>query len=91
MASVTYWAVLPFVKDEDGNLCPDEAVECQSPAATTAIRTSKWPARTCAHASPRAAWLTRSAPPLENEAGPEPHRDRNGGRSRGNGGRTGKT
>lgn len=36
MASVTYWAVLPFVRDEDGNLCPDEAVECQSPAAAAA-------------------------------------------------------
>ena len=32
MASVTYYAVLPFVRDEDGNLCPDEPVECQSPA-----------------------------------------------------------
>lgn len=32
MASVTYYAVLPFVRDEEGNLCPDEAVECQSPA-----------------------------------------------------------
>lgn len=31
MASVTYYAVLPFVRDEEGNLCPDEAVECQSP------------------------------------------------------------
>ena len=31
MASVTYYAVMPFVRDEDGNLCPDEAVECQSP------------------------------------------------------------
>lgn len=30
MASVTYYAVLPFVRDDDGNLCPDEAVECQS-------------------------------------------------------------
>lgn len=30
MASVTYYAVLPFVRDEDGNLCADEAVECQS-------------------------------------------------------------
>ena len=36
MASVTYWAVLPFVRDEDGNLCPDEAVECPSPAAAAA-------------------------------------------------------
>lgn len=34
--TVTYWAVLPFVLDEDGNLCPDEAVECQSPAAAAA-------------------------------------------------------
>lgn len=32
MTSVTYYAVLPFVRDEDGNLCPDEAVECQSTA-----------------------------------------------------------
>lgn len=32
MASVTYYALLPFVRDEDGNLCPDEAVECQSSA-----------------------------------------------------------
>ena len=33
-----YYAVLPFVRDEDGNLCPDEAVECRSPngAATKA-------------------------------------------------------
>lgn len=36
MPNVTYWAVLPFVRDEDGNLCPDEAVECQSPSAATA-------------------------------------------------------
>lgn len=36
MGSVTYWAVLPFVHDEDGNLCPDEAVECMSPAAAAA-------------------------------------------------------
>ena len=36
MGSVTYWAVLPFVRDEDGNLCSDEAVECQSPAAAGA-------------------------------------------------------
>lgn len=39
MANITYYAVLPFVRDEDGNLCPDEAVECQSPiAATTRAR-----------------------------------------------------
>ncbi len=37
MASVTYYAVLPFVRDEDGNLCPDEAVECQS-SAGAAVR-----------------------------------------------------
>ena len=36
MGQVTYWAVLPFVHDEDGNLCADEAVECQSPAAAAA-------------------------------------------------------
>lgn len=36
MPNVTYWAVLPFVRDEDGNLCPDEALECQSPSAATA-------------------------------------------------------
>jgi hypothetical protein len=36
MGSVTYWAVLPFVADEEGNLLPDEAVECQSPAAASA-------------------------------------------------------
>lgn len=36
MASVTYWAVLPFVRDEDGNLCADEAVECQSSAGAAA-------------------------------------------------------
>lgn len=36
MANVTYYAVLPFVRDEDGNLCPDEAVECQSSAGAAA-------------------------------------------------------
>lgn len=36
MATITYCAVLPFVRDEDGNLCPDEAVECQSSAAAAA-------------------------------------------------------
>jgi hypothetical protein len=30
---MTYYAVLPFVRDEEGHLCPDEAVECQSTAA----------------------------------------------------------
>lgn len=33
MASVTYYAVLPFVRDEEAQLCADEAVECQSSAA----------------------------------------------------------
>lgn len=36
MANMTYYAVLPFVRDEEGNLCPDEAIECQSPAAAAA-------------------------------------------------------
>ena len=36
MPNVTYYAVLPFVRDEDGNLCPDEAVECQSSAGAAA-------------------------------------------------------
>lgn len=34
--AVTYYAVLPFVKDEDGLLCADEAVECQSSTAAAA-------------------------------------------------------
>lgn len=36
MATMTYWAVLPFVRDDEGNLCPDEAIECQSSASATA-------------------------------------------------------
>jgi hypothetical protein len=36
MASVTYYAVLPFVWNEDGELCPDEAIECHSPTAAAA-------------------------------------------------------
>ena len=40
MSSTTYYAVLPFVKDEKGQLCADEAIECQSSgAATTRART----------------------------------------------------
>lgn len=31
MSSVTYYAVLPFVRDDDGNLCPDEAVGLDVP------------------------------------------------------------
>ena len=34
--SVIYYAVLPFVKDEDGNLCAADAVECQTSAAALA-------------------------------------------------------
>lgn len=30
MSAVTYYAVLPFVRDEEGNLCPGEPIECQS-------------------------------------------------------------
>jgi hypothetical protein len=33
MTAITYYAVLPFIRDEDGNLWPDEAVEC--PSAST--------------------------------------------------------
>ena len=36
MPNITYYAVLPFVRDQDGNLCPDEAVECQSSAGAAA-------------------------------------------------------
>lgn len=34
--SVTYYAVLPFVKDEEGNLRAADAVECQTSAAALA-------------------------------------------------------
>ena len=37
MASVTYFAVLPFVRNDDGELCPVEAVECAS-ATVAAFR-----------------------------------------------------
>lgn len=36
MSLITYYAVLPFVRDEDGQLCPDEAVECQFAAVAAA-------------------------------------------------------
>ena len=36
MASVTYYAVLPFVRNEDGELCPDEAIECHSSISAAA-------------------------------------------------------
>ena len=33
MASVTYFVVLPFVRDEEGDLVPQEAIEVQSASA----------------------------------------------------------
>ena len=30
MSVTTYYAVLPFIRDEDGNLWPDRAVACPS-------------------------------------------------------------
>ena len=30
MAAMTYYVVLPFVRNEDGDLCPEEAIEAQS-------------------------------------------------------------
>lgn len=36
MASMTYYAVLPFVRNEDGELWPDEAIECHSLTAAAA-------------------------------------------------------
>lgn len=36
VASMTYYAVLPFVRNEDGELCTDEAIKCHSPAAAAA-------------------------------------------------------
>jgi hypothetical protein len=35
MTAITYYAVLPFIRDEDGNLWPDEAVECPSAYAAS--------------------------------------------------------
>ena len=32
----TFYAVLPFIRDEDGSVCPEEAVECQSSAGAAA-------------------------------------------------------
>lgn len=61
MASVPYWAVLPFVRDEDGNLCPDEAVECQSPAAA-ALR-----ARALAMTKAGAVAFSRTGNPEQGE------------------------
>jgi hypothetical protein len=36
MASVTYYVALPFARNEDGDLVPGEAQECQT--STAAIR-----------------------------------------------------
>jgi len=30
VGAITYFVVLPFVRNEDGDLCPEQAVECQS-------------------------------------------------------------
>lgn len=30
MAAITYYVVLPFVRNEDGDLCAEETIECQS-------------------------------------------------------------
>lgn len=35
MTSVTYFAVLPFGRNDQGELCPGDAVECGSAAAAT--------------------------------------------------------
>lgn len=35
MASMTYYVVLPFVRNEVGDLCPAEAIECQSSNGAT--------------------------------------------------------
>ncbi|GAB4073256.1 hypothetical protein KHC28_24005 [Ancylobacter sonchi] len=40
MASVTYFVVLPFVRDEEGYLVPQEAIEVQSAATTKSKATS---------------------------------------------------
>lgn len=48
MASVTYYVVLPFVLNDEGELCPEEAVECQS--STAAILRAKTLAATKAGA-----------------------------------------
>lgn len=36
MASMTYHVVLPFVLNEEGELCPDTPIECQSAASAIA-------------------------------------------------------
>ena len=33
MSTLTFHVALPFVRDEDGQLCPDQPIECPSPAA----------------------------------------------------------
>lgn len=33
MSTVTFHVALPFVRDDEGHLCPDQPIECPSPAA----------------------------------------------------------
>ena len=43
MASLTYYVVLPFVRNEEGELCPEEAIECRS--TNSAISRALCPAK----------------------------------------------
>jgi hypothetical protein len=36
MSAITYYVVVPFIRDEDGNLYADEAIECPSSTAAAA-------------------------------------------------------
>ena len=33
MSTFTFHVALPFVRDDEGHLCPDQPIECPSPAA----------------------------------------------------------
>lgn len=33
MSTLTFHVALPFVRDDEGHLCPDQPIECPSPAA----------------------------------------------------------
>lgn len=33
MSTVTFHVALPFVRDDEGHLCPDQPIECPSPAS----------------------------------------------------------
>ena len=57
MGSVTYFAVLPFVKDDEGQLCADQAVECRSSTAAASR------ARTRAAAKAGAVAFSRTGDP----------------------------